>query len=783
MPGGVPFGAMKARLPPALVPGHAARALGRMLAVFGLLGVAAGLAAVAFMFVLDLVAADLLYGVTDIDPIARGWGEVDSAPLSLPDASRWWVLVIPAFGGLLAGILCWRFAPEAFGTGTSRVIDVYHRKGGKVRGRVPIVKSIASALTIGSGGSAGVEGPVGLVAAGMGSLIARWAHLSAAERRILMLAGFAAGIGAVFHAPMAASIFAAEVVYRELDIEHEVLVPAIIASTTAYGVYGAIHGWEPVWLVPPVHFGGALELIPYTLLALVVAGAGAAFVLLNRSIDRHIGQNRRFPIWLRPALGGVGVGLVGLWMPHALGASYGIAQQAIDGSVGVLALLALAAGKMLTSAFTAGSGGSGGLFAPSLVIGAALGGAVGQVFADQLLPGVAAQPAAFAIVGMAGFFSAVISAPLSTVIMVSELAGSYRLLVPTLWVCAIAWLLNRHLNLFSAQVKSRLEAPGHLAEMMDAALRRISVSEALNPNRAAATTVPPQTTLPELVRLFASSHQEVYPIVDPETGAFQGVVDGRQLRRTIGEVGIDEVLIAQDFQAPALTATPSDTLHDVVSGMTATGYDAVVVVADDDPHELVGILPRRDVVSAYHRRMLETATEDSTVAEIPPPYQPPERPPEPDLYEAIRRGGVLYGVLGSDAEDTLRHIIADLDVPPEADRAMLEHLVIQRERMGSTNVGDGFALPHPQTDGVAGLSEPRVVIALLRRPVVWDASGAAPVRTVCMLIGPGGPAHLALLGGLARCLSDETLRRLLDHRAARKRILARVRDLLDEREE
>ena len=769
----------------AALPAGAARQLGRMLAIFGLLGVLAGLAAVGFVFLVDLASEHLLRGFSGLDPTARGWGDTASEGLfAIPSGDRLWIAVLPAFGGLLAGLICTRFAPEALGTGTARVIDAYHRHSGLVRARVPVVKAIASALTIGSGGSAGVEGPIGLIAGGLGALLARPFKLSAAERRVLLMGGFAAGIGAIFHAPMAASIFAAEVLYRELDIEHEVLVPAIIASTVAYGVFGAVHGWEPVWLIPPVGFDSVLELLPYTLLAVVCASVGAAFVLLYREVRRRLGTSGALPIWIRPAIGGLGVGVIGLVIPQALGASYGIAQIAIDSSVGIGALVVLAGAKMLTSALTAGSGGSGGLFGPSLVIGAALGGAVGQLFAGGLIPGVSVQPAAFAVVGMAGFFSTVISAPLSTVIMVSEVAGNYHLLVPTLWVCVIAWFLNRHMHLFSEQVRNRLDAPGHLTDMMDAVLRRITVREALNPDRRPPMTVPPHMPLRELVRLFASTAQEVFPIVEPSSGRVHGVVDGRALRRTVGEVGIDDVLIARDFEAPAVTARPSETLYDAVSRMTASGYDAVVVVGEEDDRELVALLPRRDVISAYHRRMLErapgsVAASASGAREGSGLFGGLLAPP--DLYEAIRLGGVLYGLTADTAEGALAEMIDKADLPPGCDRARLLELVVERERLSSTNIGDGIALPHPQTDDLEALGAPRVLLGLLRRPVSWDSSDAPPVETVCMLLAPSGPAHLSLLGSLARCLTDPALRRLLHNRAARKHVLARVREVVGPR--
>ena len=761
------------------MPGAEARALGRVLALYSLVGVLSGLIAVLFTFAVEWAGELLLLATAGIDPSARAWEDAGTDVLSLPTGARWWVLIVPALGGLASGLLCARFAPEALGPGTAGVIDAYHRRGGLVRRRVPLVKSIASALTIGSGGSAGVEGPIGYVTAGMASVLGGFFKVSPSERRVLLMAGFAAGIGAVFHAPMAASIFAAEVLYRELDIEHEVLVPAILASTMAFGVYGAALGWEPIWLVPPVALSGAAELIPYLFLAVFVAGAGALYVNLNHAVRRRIGQASALPLWARPAIGGLMVGAIGLFVPQAVGTGYGIGQLAIDGSVGIGALLLLAGAKMATSALTASSGGSGGLFAPSLVIGAALGGTVAaatNLLDAHLGTGLHVRPAAFAVVGMAGFFANVVNAPLSTVIMVSELAGDYRLLVPTLWVCAIAWFFNRRLHLHEDQVRSRLEAPGHLADMMDAVLRRISVGDAIRPTRRQPVTVRPDTRLRELVQLFASTAQGVFPIVDAD-GAMHGVVDGRLLRRTVAEEGIDEVLIADDFHSPALTAHVEDSLYEAVTRMTASGYDEIVVVDSDGQQRVAGILSRREVVTAYHRRMLVTAPSPEVADDGSEPDQAPPAAEPVDLFSAIERGGVLVGLPVIGRDQALLEIVRVAQLPEGCDRAHLQNLLLEREDLSSTNIGDGVALPHPQTDGMEGLGQPRIVMALLRRAIPWGDPTAPPVQTVCMLLAPSGDTHLRLLGQLARALSDPALRQLLSSQAPPKAILARLREL------
>lgn len=761
-------------LPSRLVEAEAARQLGRMLAMYGLVGFIAGLVAALLQWAVLVLGDLLLLSTTGVNPSASGW---NSGPVaaSLPDASRFWVLLIPTVGGLIAGLVSARLAPETMGSGTDLVIDAYHRQGGRLRRRVPWVKLVSSIATVGSGGSGGIEGPVGAIAAGVGSFVGRVLKADVAEQRRLMMAGFAAGIGAIFHTPMGASILAAEILYRDLDIEHEVLVPAIIASTVAYGTFGVVVGWEPIWLIPVVEFRSMLELVPYLVLAVAASYGGRLFIHIHSEVHRRLGAHRGIPLWLRPAIGGLIVGCVGLFVPQALGAGYGIAQAAIDGSVPFWILLFLAVTKIVTTSFTAGSGGSGGLFTPSLVIGATIGGAIGLI-TNLVWPSLGVSPAAFAVVGTAGFLSSVLNAPISAVIMVSEISGSYRLLVPTLWVAVIAWSLDRRSSLSEAQVTSRLEAPGHLADMMDAVLRRIQVRDAMNLDGSTPITVPPTMHLRELVAVFASSQQAVFPVV--EGGRLRGVVDGRQLRRTLGAVGIDDVLIATDFEAKALTTQRGSSLYEAVSAMTATGYDDILVVDDADPTRLVGILSRREIVNAYHRRMLETAQSPAQAGAVDEVQVTGiAAPAHTDLLAALERGGIFAGVDGKARTEILRTMVTRAELPGDCDRDQLVGRLLEREALGSTNIGGGIALPHPGTHALQGLSEPRVFIALLKRPRPWAEGDTEPVDTVCMLLAPEGEVHLALVGGLARSLMDPALRGLLRGRASNQAIMARFREL------
>lgn len=235
----------------------APKQLGRAILIFLPLGIISGLAGALFVSMIRFLDDMLLGSVIGSDATQS------LAVVGWPQGARWLLLVIPAAGGLITGLICSRFCPEAMGAGVGNVIDAHHQRGGRIRLRVPFVKSFTSAITIGTGGSAGTEGPIGQICAGIGAWFSRFMRLTRDQRQVVVMAGFAAGIGAVFHAPMAAAIFAAEVLYREVNLETEVLVPSIITATIASGVFGAVMSDTKFLVLPEVGFNSGVELVPY----------------------------------------------------------------------------------------------------------------------------------------------------------------------------------------------------------------------------------------------------------------------------------------------------------------------------------------------------------------------------------------------------------------------------------------------------------------------------------------------------------------------------------------
>lgn len=585
------------------------RSVGRYMILGAVVGVVAGLGAVAFFMVCQGAQHLLLDSIAGYRPLDPPGEPRLFAPTDVP-FRRYLLIVIPAIGGLLAGILAYRFAPEAAGHGTDAAIEAFHHKQGRIRGRVPLIKGLASALTLGSGGSGGREGPIAQIGAGFGSFLADALKLSSRDRRILLAAGLGAGVGSIFRAPLAGALFAAEVLYREPEFESDVIIPATVTTIVAYSTFGLIVGFNPLFKQDGLSFSHPLELAPYTVLAFVVALAAPVYIKCFYGTARLFKRSRVHPV-LRPAIGGLLVGCIGCFLPQTLGVGYGVIQEALDAKVAAAMLLVIALGKIVTTSLTIGSGGSAGVFGPSMVIGAALGGVVGRLF-HQLMPSVVAQPGAFVIVGMAGFFSAASHAPISTIIMVSEMTGNYNLLVPAMWVCAIAFILCRRWSIFHSQVPTRADSPAHYGVFVKDVLEEIHVRDVFDPSHSY-TKVPEHYTLRQFLPILASTDQQVFPVVDG-AGRLSGLFSINDMRDVLVERNLDNLLIMKDIardQVPSVVL--DDSLSEVMRQLTREDIDMLPVVDAGDRGRLVGMLRRNDVTRGYYERVRATKTVESVL--------------------------------------------------------------------------------------------------------------------------------------------------------------------------
>jgi len=440
-----------------------------------LVGAITGCVVVCFRFLIDFGRALLMDGVGHhgrLSTLASGSAVGDLFSIeSLTDLHRWTLVVLPAVGALLGYLLICKFSKLEHARGTDSAIRAYHQRDGYLTGTVIPVKSVASVLTVASGGSAGYEGPVTLIGAACGSFTARKLNLTVRARRILMAAGLSAGIAALFQAPLAGAIFGFEIFYSSSDVEYETVLPCFVASAISYTIYAYFFGWGSLFTMPQdCVFNSGIRLFPYFVLALLVVFGVRFYITVFRQTERLFAE-LKLPGWAKVTIGGLATGLIGFFVPDALGTSYPLIQASFTaGRSGFLnefgpftaaAFVCFFFVKAIATSCTVGSGGSGGVFAPALVCGGSLGAATGLLFAQILPESFGINPAAFALVGMAGFLASAIRTPLTAIVMVAEMSGNHALLVPAMWVCGISFWLNNGWSLYRSQVHCRESSPVH----------------------------------------------------------------------------------------------------------------------------------------------------------------------------------------------------------------------------------------------------------------------------------------------------------------------------------
>ena len=568
-------------------------------------GVLSGLVAAGFFVALEYATHWTMHELARAAPPAPpGDAFFALAAQSHGEPRRWLLVLLPAIGGLISGALVYRFAPEAEGAGTDEMIRSFHRARGIVRPRVPLVKAIATIVTLATGGSAGKEGPVAQIGGGIGSLFATWLGLNARDRRILLLAGTAGGLGAIFRAPLGSAITAIEVLYRE-DFESDALIPCVISSVTAYVVFVLVLGGQRIFAVPEFPLFTPIELPGYVLLGLVSVPVGRAYIGLFRGIRRRVFAKLPGPRALRPMLGGLCVGAIGFFVPEAFGVGWGYLQRAIDGQIVIGALALIVAAKILATCLTVGSGGSGGVFGPTLFIGGMLGALVGYGGA-ALSPAFFPNPAAYVLVGMASFFAGVASAPIGAMLMVTEMTGGYALLPPLMLVSVLSILLSRGHSIYEQQVKDRFSSPAHLADLTINVLEEMRVADVYRESTTVAS-VEPGTRFERVREMVLGSDDATVPMVDA-AGRLVGLLTAEQIRPVLDEHQLDTFIVAGDIAAPPMVLQPDDDLFRAHELFRASGCPQIPVVLAADPEDpcagrIVGMLDYRDMMRAYEREL------------------------------------------------------------------------------------------------------------------------------------------------------------------------------------
>lgn len=573
-----------------------------------LLGCIAGLGAVVFYQALRLATHLFLTDLAGYQvPTPAGEGFLGG---SSRFPTPWALPLIVGAGGLLSGLLVFALAPEAEGHGTDAAIEAVHENPRGVRVVTVGVKILASALTIGSGGSGGREGPTAQISAGFGSFLARTLDLSPADGRIAVGVGIGSGIGAIFGAPLGGALLSAEILYRD-DIEVEAILPSIIASVIGYTVFSAFMGFEPLfgYAASGYHFSQPLQLAWYALIGVVGGFIGLGYAKGFYGIAGFFGRVP-LPRWLRPALGGLIVGALGLAVPEVLGTGYGWVQKGLGPQLLSLPLwivLVMPFAKIVATSLSIGSGGSGGIFGPGMVIGAFTGAAIWRLL-EPVAPAIPHTPAPFVIVGMTATFGGIARAPLAIMLMVTEMTGSLAALAPAMIAVGISTLIVRRADdtIYRSQLHNRAESAAHRLGARMPLLGSIPVSEFMSGPKVVFSA---RNTTSEAAAKLARERLPGAPVVD-ERHAFIGSLRVDQLVRAVQDHPDAES--ARDADPTFPTVAETDNLDVALEALMHARSNWVPVL--DAARQVVGIITTSAVVRGYRAGLRGNLRQISTIS-------------------------------------------------------------------------------------------------------------------------------------------------------------------------
>lgn len=544
----------------------------------------------------------------------------------------WWRVLAPAAGGLIVGLITYRFALEARGHGVPEVMEAVALRGGRIRPRVVLAKMIASGVCIGSGGSVGREGPIVQIGSALGSTLGQWLRVDQRRLKTLVGCGAAAGIAGTFNAPVAGALFAVEIILGDFGVSQ--FSPIVISSVAATVVSHRFLGDFPAFQIPLYSLVHPLELFAYAGLGILAAFVALLFISALYTTE-DLFERLAFPL-LRPLLGGVLVGVIGIWVPHVFGVGYDSITNALKGAVPLTLLLVLVVCKITAVSITLGSGGSGGIFAPSLFIGAMLGGAVGTIM-HAIWPAATGDPGAYALVGMGAVVAAGTHAPLTAIVIIFELTSDYEIILPLMISCIIATLLATRIqraSIYTLKLMRRgVDIDGGRAVNV---LAPIPVREVMRPEVLKASLGDRLVSL--VAKLLERPGATIFVTEDGDRLA--GIITTDQLTPVMQDAStLDSLVIAADVMVTedVPIVSPDDSLANVMRLLGAHKGSIPVV----DGTRLVGAIWPEDVIGRYNTEVFKRdmansmssavireggsasihAAEDTLVAEIPVPLQ------------------------------------------------------------------------------------------------------------------------------------------------------------------
>jgi CIC family chloride channel protein len=559
------------------------------------LGIIAGGGAIVFYEALK-AATHLFLGIIAgyTPPTPRGEG---GAAGSSSAARPWLLPVVAGVGALLGSVLVFRVAPDAEGHGTDAAISAVHHNPRGIRFRTVIVKIVASALTIGSGGSGGREGPTGQISAGFGSLLVRVLELEGEDARIIVATGIGSGIGSIFGAPLGGAVLAAEILYRD-DFDPAALLPSFIASGVGYLIFASAEGFTPLFgFADSYHFTHPTQLIWFSLIGIISGLIGLAYASGFYGITAVFAHSP-LPRWANPAVGAVLVGATGIAVPEVLGTGYGWIQHALGAQLSAIPLwivLLLPVARIVATGLSIGSGGSGGVFGPGMVIGAFVGAATWRLL-EPIVPSMGHDPAPYVIIGMMACFGSISRAPLAVMLMVVEMTGSVSVLAPGVVAVGLAWLIVRHTDdtMYRSQLTNRADTTAARILVGMPLLTTIESVAAMAPPRL---VICDDRSVNDARQALAESGVNAAPVVDTD-GHYEGTITAQSLRSADSHTPLRDLV---DASAPVVPGTSH--LDAALEALTAAGPTAFVPVVDNERH-VQGTLSISDLVRAYRTALL-----------------------------------------------------------------------------------------------------------------------------------------------------------------------------------
>ena len=505
------------------------------------------------------------------------------------------IVLLPALGGLVVGPIIMYFAPETRGHGVPEVMEAVALKGGKIRKRVAAIKVIVSSITIGSGGSAGREGPIAQIGASIGSLLGDLFKLSQYETRLLVVCGLASGIAGTFNAPLGGALFGMEILYRRVGLFDA--VPVILASVIGAAVASLYLGLKPSFIVPKtLTFHNILELPWYFILGIVFGFISIVWVKFFYAIEDFFGKIN-IPDKYKFAIGGAVAGITGMLFPYygILGVGYEGINKALAGELSWLLLPILGVLKMISTAFTIGSGGSGGIFAPSLYIGTMFGGLLGSLF-QIISPEIIEEPLTYALAGMASLFAGTAQAPLTVIIMIPEMTNDYSL-IPPLMVSSItsfiiSWFFLKGSSIYTLKLERRGE---NVRIGIPTVLREIKVEEIMTKK---VITVKANMTLDALELLIEETKHHGFPVI--KNGKVIGVVTFKDIVKVPAK-DRDKVKVGDVLSKKLIVVFPDESAEEALDKMYNNKVGRLIVVNKTNPDKLIGIVTRTDIMKAYNK--------------------------------------------------------------------------------------------------------------------------------------------------------------------------------------